>query len=302
MRKVQFGKICASLRREQINPATGKIWSQADLAEATRLAPKLIGQIERGEKVKLYEETLDALASAFGLTSAERMRFFSMATGIARDNLLREGRSSAAAARRIIERLETIRQPVLLHDGLYRIIALNSAYQTIYGVTQSYLDSIPDDDPTKYHIVRHIHDPESPVRAAYLNRITQVEQNNAMYWRYLSLIHRHDSLFADVQARLLQRYSTFARAWQLLKYRLEEDDLDSYLRSFKHRHPTLGQLQYLVISTPLYAGEREVFMASLMPTNERTFSQFNQLVDSAAFTTRQFNAVIATLSNSDSER
>ena len=290
-----FGQICASLRKELFNPVAGQQWNQADLAAETNLSVKIIGQIERGEKVKLHGDILVSLASAFGLTTAERIRFLSLANDVTKDEITRPKQTLDDIFSHTLEVARQVRQPVLLHDGLYRIIALNSAYRAVYGLQQSYLDGIPDSDITKYHIVRHIHDPASPVRQAYENSLDKTIVNNAIYWRYLSIAHRYDPLFDELHTQLLQSFTTFARQWATLGYELIEGDKPGLLRTFAHNHPALGPLSYLVLSTPITSSDREIFMASLLPLDERTHGVFDRLISADPLNFSVFEPVMQTL-------
>jgi hypothetical protein len=183
---------------------------------------------------------------------------------------------------------ESIEAPVLIHDGLYRIICSNTAYLSVMGLDQAYLNTIPENDPTKYHIARHIYDPDSPVRKTYQSRITAVEMNSISYWRFLSLGHRHRPLFEAIQSQLLSHYQHFAHVWSSLNYRLIENDMTSLLRRFEHQHPELGLLNYLINSTRLYRSDRELFMTVLIPTNQLTRELFNWLVKKKDFKVVRF--------------
>ncbi len=295
MQKENFGIICASLRNDILNMAAGRNWSQQDLADATDLPLKVIGQIERGEKVNLHSELLICLADAFNLTTTERKRFFSLASDITNEEVARDDQSISTVFDATVQEAQQIRQPVLLHDGIYRIIGLNTAYMQTYGLTSDYLGSIPESDPTKYHFVRHIHDEESPVRHVYKSQIEKVEMNNAVYWRFLSIAHRHDPLFNEIQDKLLSQYPRFAYLWNSLSHRFESVDASSLLRNFYCNHPNLGLLRYLIVSTQLYSGERELFMTQLSPTDHQTFSMFNKLIEDKKFEFVCFDPMVSQL-------
>lgn len=143
--------------------------------------------------------------------------------------------------------------------------------------------------------MRHIHDEDSPVRHVYKSQIEKVEMNNAVYWRFLSIAHRHDPLFDEIQDQLLSKYPRFSYLWNSLRHRFENVDASSLLRSFHCNHPNLGLLRYLVVSTQLYSGERELFMTQLLPTDHQTFSTFNKLVEDKEFEFVCFDPMVSQL-------
>ncbi len=291
MLREEFGLVCASLRQDIIDPETGRSWSQTDLANACNLSIKIVGQIERGEKVNLDSETLLRFASVFQLTTVERNRFFSLATNIDRDNLVRADQSFKIARESAISKMETFQSPVLLHDGFYRILAINSAYANVYGLTQTYLDSIDGGDPTKYHIARHIHDPSSPVREVYASKIKATEVNNVNYWRYLALGHRHSELYDQIQTWLVEAYPKFEFLWNELLHSDGENEQTDLLRGFEHNHPHLGNLKYNVVATQLFSAEDELFLTLLVPMDRQTYTVFNSLVEDIEFRLHVFNDI-----------
>ncbi|MEM7798137.1 MAG: helix-turn-helix transcriptional regulator, partial [Chloroflexota bacterium] len=244
MYRQTFGKICASLRQDLFEITKGKSFSQGDLAKTSGLQAKHIGQIERGEKVHLDMDMIDKLADAFNLTTVERKRFFLLVNSETYRQKENEAQVAKQVHRETLDYMETPQAPVLLHDGLYRILALNDAYFKVYGLTHNYLNDIPNTDPTKYHIVRHIHDPESPVRAVYQSHLEAVGWKNASYWRYLSLAHRHTPLFQEIQTLLQSRYVHFAYLWGGLSNPFPKNDMGSLLRPFACDHPHFGRLEY----------------------------------------------------------
>lgn len=181
------------------------------------------------------------------------------------------------------EVFESIEAPILIHDGLYRIICSNTAYLSVMGLDQAYLNTIPDNDPTKYHIARHIYDPDSPVRRTYQSQIEAVEMNSISYWRFLSLGHRHMPIFEAIQSQLLSRYHHFAHVWSSLNYRFIEKDWTGLFRRFEHHNPDLGLLKYLINSTQLYRSERELFMTILIPADQFTRERFSWLIEKDSF-------------------
>ena len=56
-----FGKIVAALRREQIDFATGRRWSQQKLADETGLTKRIVSKIERGRQARLEGVVLQEL-------------------------------------------------------------------------------------------------------------------------------------------------------------------------------------------------------------------------------------------------
>jgi len=272
MQRENFGKLCASLRQEVFDPRTGRVWSQEDLAKACNLGVGTIGQIERGEKVKLDNEILLSLALAFKMTNIERQRFFDLANTCQDSNYVKPKISLET-----VEYLKQLQQPFLLHDGLYRAIWMNHAFSEIYGLTQSYLDSIRDSDLTKYHIVRHIHDPNSPVREVYKHQIEHIELNNTLYWKYFSMGHRHNQLFNEIQSSLFESCPQFVYLWSSFHQQTFNKNIANLTRQYYSPHPHLGVLRYIGITTQLFKGECELFLVTLCPTDEKTLAVFNSL-------------------------
>lgn len=276
MQRDDFGKLCASLRRDFFNILENRYWSQEDLAKASNLSVRIIGNIEQGKKASLDSEVLSNLAEAFCLTTIERQRFFALAhsTNEIHDTI---------QLKHVTQDLETLQQPILLHDGLYKILKVNTAFLKIYGLTTEYLDSIPDDDPTKFHIVRHIHDSKSPIRKVYQTQIKSIELNNQIHWRYFSLAHRHKELFRSLQDELFEKCPEFSYAWRNLSYRLAQTDLINLKRCYNSLHPELGCLKYTGITSNISYADNEVFLVSLIPQDTRTHSIFDSLTKSPYF-------------------
>lgn len=278
-----LGKICASLRKDILNYSAGRPRSQADLAEETGLSERIIGQIERGEKVNLHAELLLPLFDAFHLNSEEKKRFILLASDVDPENIYDQKLCAVKAQQDAFEMLRRLYQPGLIHDGLYRIVGMNSAYWRIYGLTDEYLATIPDDDPTKYHIVRHIHDPHSPVRATFASHIEAVELSNATYWRYLSLAHRHSTLFCDVQTHLMGTYRRFNELWHQLAHGETGAEMQGLIRPFQHQHPTLKNLTYSIITKRIHKKGVELFLVTLSPYSKYTYDTFHNLIDNNSF-------------------
>ena len=233
-------------------------------------------QIEQGKKANLDAEVLTNLATAFCLTTIEKQRFFALAHSI--NEIINPSQFEC-----LTEDLDLIQQPMLLHDGLYRILKVNSAFLKIYGLTPEYLDSIPDDDPTKFHIVRHIHDLESPIRRVYQAQIETIELNNLIHWRYFSLAHRHKPLFETIQKTLFTTCSEFSYTWRHLSHKIAETDLVNLKRCYNSSHPELGDLKYAGITSNICYTNRELFLVVLIPQDVRTHSIFNSLIQSPNF-------------------
>jgi transcriptional regulator with XRE-family HTH domain len=300
MQKENFGKICASLREDFYNFVEDRKWSQQDLADVVNLPARLIGQIERGEKTNLHGDLLASLADGFKLTHAERKRFFFLATDETSGELIKEDESISIILEQTLENVQNIRLPVLLHNGLYQIAGLNSAYMQVYGLTPEYLEQISDDDPTKYHVIRHIYEPDSPVRKNFGTRIEKIEMDNMILWRFLALAHRHDPQFSEIQKKLRSSIQNYGEHWSSLAGQDSSKKILNPIQSFQYKHPTLGFLRYLAISTSIYSGSRELYMSVLSPSDDQTSIVFNQLIDSKSTNFKCFEAPLRRLSALDS--
>ncbi|MEM7799596.1 MAG: hypothetical protein AAF633_10430, partial [Chloroflexota bacterium] len=276
MCKQIFGKICQSLRQDLFDLSRGKPYSQNDLATATNLSIKVIGQIERGEKVNIDTDILDRLSNSFNLTSVERKRFYLL---VNRDSS-RQNEDGSRAFREAVAYMRSLKIPVLLHDGFYRILAISQAYFEVYGLTWEYLNDIPNNDLTKYHMVRHMHDPISPVKATFKTQMDTVGWHNASYWRFLSLAHRHTELFQQIQSTLLSKYTHFSYLWNGLNNPFPKNDMTSLIRPFAGDHPKFGRLEYSVISNQINDHRQELFLSTMVPHSERTLHLFSELTKS----------------------
>ena len=270
----KFGKICASLRHDKFNPIEGRVWSQQDLADASGLPVRLIGQIERGERAYLEDDIFECLAAAFNFTALEKRRFLSLKT----HSLDEEGAKKTGDYSKVITNMgveiDAIQQPALLHDGLHRIVAINDSCKKIYGLTQVYFDSAPESDPTKFHLNRLIYDPSSPLRQIYNDQIEAIELQGVVYWKYLSLPYRHTQMFVDIQKKLLVSYPRFAQLWNSLAHEPIEENRVGLLRNLETKHPVFGDLKYAVISNQMDSEIDELFLILLIPTSAKTASAF----------------------------
>ncbi|MEM7800292.1 MAG: ABC transporter substrate-binding protein, partial [Chloroflexota bacterium] len=274
MCKQTFGKICQSLRQDLFDLSKGKPYSQSDLAEATNIPFKVIGQIERGEKVNIDRDILSRLATAFNLTTVERDRFYLLVN----HDIDLKHEAQSHVFREIQAYMRSLKTPVLLHDGLHRILTISQACFEIYGLTWEYLNDIPADDPTKYHTVRHMHDPISPVRVTYTTQLDAISWNSVSYWRFLSLAYRHTAQFQQIQATLLSRYAHFAYLWNGLNSPFPKNDMTGLIRAVSCIHPKFGRLEYSVISNQINDHGRELFLSTLIPYSQQTLDLFNDLM------------------------
>lgn len=144
MDKVKFGGIVKSLRTEHIDYSSGGTWTQKHLAKAANLSEVVIGNIERGEKVKIEGYEVVGLADALKLSAMERVEFFAAATDIEKkdDTINKDQPQSDPGIDEIWKVLSTIKSPAYLADPFFNLIGINRNMMTFHGVTDLMLDSL----------------------------------------------------------------------------------------------------------------------------------------------------------------
>lgn len=232
-----FGQIIASLRKECLDPATSRPWTQQQLAQATGLSERVIANLEWGEKATLDGEILERLASAFRLTTLERREFFALAVEVASNAVMASVAAQAQAADQMLALFANLLQPAFLYDDYFDIVAANHAALVLHGITPAWLEHLAE----KYKRPNFIHvifAEDSPMRHSMQIGWHLLAQNNLHQFRAMGLRHRHTARWNDLMARLRTLHG-FIGEWMVL----HDAQGDFYRRYFTCRHsPAIRRL------------------------------------------------------------
>jgi transcriptional regulator with XRE-family HTH domain len=236
MRRQDFGKIVASLRKEQVDFTSGRSWTQAQLAEATGLTRKIVSKIEQGAQARLGREVLCALADAFHLTTLERREFFAAASEVTDAEIVRSNQCAQTILGQIWAMLESVRLPAYLFDPFGDVLGVNPALLAFHNLSLPDLKAARSTD-LGVNVLAQIFDPEGPLRRVLGAHWSAIALSNLQQWRAMTLRYRHTPRFQQLFAAL-SCYPDFDRLWAVS--RNIPDDQHSRLRHFIYDHDIHG--------------------------------------------------------------
>lgn len=273
MQHSTFGQILASLRKDLIDPETKKVWTQGQLAEAAGLSPRIIGAIERGEKINLDGEILPGLAGALQLTALEQREFYMAALETTSPVV------SLLKASRPKQTLSTLKQlylPAFVCDPFYTLVYANAQVLTFHGLHLETLQTAATQG--QVNILHELFVADSDLRRALGQGWHAVAFANLQHFRVTSLRYRHTQRFQQLLASLFP-LPGFTQLWQEALY--PEEDISSRLRAFGYQHAVHKQVRYVVTTNAILAPTTELFLSVLGPSDKRTAEIFMRLGEDA---------------------
>jgi transcriptional regulator with XRE-family HTH domain len=273
MERSAFGQIVASLRKECLDPHTGRPWTQHQLAEATDLSERIIANLERGEKAMLDGAMLERLAAVFRLTTLERREFFALAVEVAAKAAAAPIAAPGQAADELLAIFAQLAQPAFLYDDSFDILAANHAALVLHGIDPAWLQRLAEESgrPNFLHL---IFAPDSPMRRSMQADWRMLAQHNLQQFRAMTLRHRHTARWNELMARL-RTLPDFAAEW--LAARDAQADFPSRLRVHQYVHPQYAALHYAVMAGSSYAPVDNLHLTVLLPLDKPTFEVFAAL-------------------------
>ena len=273
MQRSAFGQIVASLRKECLDPYTGRPWTQTQLAEATALSPRVIANLERGGRATLEGEVLERLAAVFQLTMLERREFFALAVEADSAAVAPPVFTPEQAAEQMLAVFANLHQPAFLYDDYFDILAANYAALTLHGIAPAWLHALAEETgrPNFLHV---IFAPDSPMRYSMQAGWQWLAQHNLHQFRAMALRHRHTTRWNDLMARL-RTLPNFGGAW--IAARGAQEDFYSRLRMHEYVHAQYGELHYAVMAGTSYALVDNLHLTTLLALDAHTFEVFASL-------------------------
>jgi transcriptional regulator with XRE-family HTH domain len=265
-----FGQIVISLRKDLSDPATGKFWTQTDLAQATGLSERSIGAIERGEKVNLEGGTLTRLAQALRLTALEQREFYLAAQEAAAIVSPLPGREQTA---RTMQMLRDIYLPAFVCDPLYHLVYLNAQMAAFHGLSLDDLRAAVS-EARPVNVLSEFFTPTSNLRQSVGKEWTTVALANLQHFRATSLRYRHTEHFQQLLQGLLA-LPDFTQLWQASAY--PQADMNTRLHAFCYHHATHQWVNYTAARAAIITPATELYLSILVPNDARTAELFTSL-------------------------
>ncbi|MBX3014974.1 MAG: helix-turn-helix transcriptional regulator [Caldilineaceae bacterium] len=281
MNRKHFGQLIAALRNEQFDPIVGRSWTQKTLAERTGLTERIVGEIERGQRVNLDAETLLALAKAFRLNTLERREFFAAVVEIEDKDVGVNKYAASEILQELLETLLSIRLPALIHDPFFDLVAMNSLYRKFHSLLTDVLDKHESDTlPTKNYLSLFFGNGTSFKQVAP-QQWRQYVLRNLLQFRYTTLRYRHTGYYQTLFKTLYSDFS-FRELWSQCLYIV--DDTYSQVKTNNYYHHRHGQVNYAMTLTSTLTPYGYLYLSVLVPKNENTAQVIADLVNGHTLT------------------
>lgn len=268
-----FGKIVAALRKEQIDFATGRRWSQERLARETGLTKRIVSKIERGRQARLEGEILQELARAFELTSLERREFFAMASQSADRAVVRADLDHREVFQKSWASLNALGLPAFLMDTFANVVGINRSMIAFHGCNIGQINAAKA-SAEGVNLIGMLFAPDSPLRRVlgngwHSNAMTMVRQ-----WRAMTLRYRHTDRFRQLYTAL-SAFPDFPIFWSASRERLQ--DVNSRLRSHIYTHRLHGPVGYTVFTDISLSDHGDLYLSTYVPQDLGTIELFQRL-------------------------
>jgi len=268
-----FGKIVAALRREQIDFATGRRWSQQKLAEETGLTKRIVSKIERGRQARLEGEVLQNLARAFELTSLERREFFGLASQSADEAVVRADLDHREVFEKAWASLSAIGLPAFLMDTFGNILGINRAMIAFHGCSMAQLSEAKA-TAEGVNLMGMLFAPDATLRRVLGNGWHSNSMTVMRQWRAMTLRYRHTERFRQLFA-LLSVFPDFSIFWSASRERPQ--DVTSRLRSHIYTHSVHGPVGYTVFTDVSLSDRGDLYLSAYVPQDRNTIELFQRL-------------------------
>lgn len=267
MNRKNFGHLIAALRNEQFDPILGRAWTQKILAEHTGLTERIVGEIERGQRVNLDAETLLALAKAFRLSTLERREFFAAVIEIEDFDASANTRPAAEVLEELLETLYTIHLPALIHDPFFDLIAINSLYRQFHQIPQSALKRNTNSFSLDHNYLSLFFGDKATLKQSAPHQWRQYVLRNILQFRYMTLRYRHTAYFQSL-FRALYSDLGFREIWSQCLYL--ENDTYSQIKINDYQHKKHGSVNYAMTLTSTLTPYGYLYLSVLVPRSANT--------------------------------
>lgn len=266
MRVSTFGKIVKSLRSELIDYESGRSWNRKKLAAEANLSERVIGNIERGDRVKLTNEEIMRLADALHLSTMERIRFFSAAHEIENVRVLSPKDEQSSPLDYAWQLLQTSQLPAYIIDPFFNLVGMTHTIMTFYGWTDS---SIEEAVETKIggNLLYRMFSNQGILRRSVDHRWDAIACSYLNLFRFTTLRHRHLDYFESLLARLSE-HDEFTRLWR--QSRLNQGNFFSQIHEIRYTHERFGSVAYAPTTAMTVADQGELYTISHIPLDAST--------------------------------
>lgn len=273
MNRKNFGQLITALRNEQFDPILGRAWTQKMLAEQTGLTERIIGDIERGQRVNLDAATLLALAKAFRLSTLERREFFAAVTEIEDVDTSANKRPAQEILEELLETLATIHMPAFIHDPFFDLIAMNSLYRTFHQLPQSTFRN-GTAISLEHNYLGLAFGEKAFLKRSLPQLWRQYVLRNILQFRYMTLRYRHTTYFQAL-FRALYKELVFREIWAQCLYLA--DDVYSQIKINDYYHNYHGRISYAMTLTSTLTPYGYLYLSVLVPRDQYTDDVFAYL-------------------------
>lgn len=264
-----FGLVLAHLRTQKFDPIERKVWSQSKLAQEAGLSLKIVGDIERGRRVRVDDESLVRLANALQLNGLEQEQFFDLAARIAPAKL-NENLTVSSVLKQHLPLLKSLQTPAYVHDNLFNIIAANALWIYLWA----FAPSGSRDDVLHSNMLPHFLGPGGMPRISLGPRWRNMMVRTVARFRAFSLSERHTDRYHQTLSELMS-LPDFASLW------MESDQFNGRQVDAGFtlvQHGRLGNGLIAPIRRPLTTRSGNLYMTVLLPGNSIAIRQFEKMI------------------------
>ncbi|MFN8489279.1 MAG: hypothetical protein U0350_16980 [Caldilineaceae bacterium] len=223
--------------------------------------------------MNLDATTLIQLADAFGLTTLERQEFFAAANSVEDSAIVLPTQKPESVRRELLDVLQQLQHPALLHDPFYDIIGINALATRFYHISNQWLTAAPH-QVGRFNLLTLLFAAESPFRMSLPQVWSKVALFAIHQFRLMSLRYRHTSYFKQLFATLC-RYPAFHTLWAETQY--HPHDFYSHLKTYMYDHPEFHQVHYTVTKTVTLTNAGQLYLSVLAPNSPLTAACFTRL-------------------------
>lgn len=207
--RINFGKILSSLRKQHRDHQlhdwdTKRLGKEAKINGQGELTAQVVANIESGRRAKLDADTLLRLANSLRLSPMERKEFFYAAVGLdaesAAENDPHNNHYFPKDIPSIFESVLQIQTPAYILDQYCDIVAGNSAFMDLFNFTSESIGFFHD-QPAGLNLISYIFSEE--FIKAIGDNWSKIALNNVLFFRRITMRHRHTSYFEDILNALL---------------------------------------------------------------------------------------------------
>ena len=204
------------------------------------------------------------------LTSLERREFFSMASEITDEAIVRDDLSHQEVFAQVWATLGTLCTPAFLMDSFGDLVGANRAVLDFHKLNWSQFNAARC-SAGNVNILSLLLAPDAPIRRVLGSGWHAIALANMRQWRVMTLRYRHTNRFRNLFTTL-SAYPDFQMLWAASRRRVEDDN--SRLRSHFYTHGVYGPVAYTVFTNISLSANGDLYLATFVPQNRDTGAVF----------------------------